>query len=94
MDRRPSNGGSNNAYYAKGQLSALIADPDVAFDIVPVDMVANAILAVMAKHAGKSGLEIYHMASSVANPIFMGELFEMFYQYFKAHPYVDMRANQ
>ncbi|GLJ25412.1 hypothetical protein SUGI_0486470 [Cryptomeria japonica] len=80
------------AYYAKGQLSALIADPNVAFDIVPVDMVANAILAVMAKHAGKSGLEVYQMASSAANPIFMGELFGMFHQYFRAHPYVDVRG--
>ncbi|GLJ25415.1 hypothetical protein SUGI_0486530 [Cryptomeria japonica] len=80
------------AYYAKGQLSALICDPNVTLDIVPVDMVANAILAVMAKHAGKSGLEVYQMASSVANPIFTGELFGMFHQYFKAHPYVDVRG--
>ncbi|KAH9310667.1 hypothetical protein KI387_025702 [Taxus chinensis] len=80
------------AYYGKGQLSALMGDPNLALDIVPADMVANAILATMAKHVGKAGMKVYQMASSVANPIVLRDLFGMFHQYFKAHPYVDARG--
>ena len=46
----------------------------------------------MAKHAGKSGLEVYQMASSIANPIFIRELLGMFHKYFKVHPCVDTRG--
>ena len=64
----------------------------MTLDIVPVDMVANSIFAVMAKHADKFGLEVYQMASSVANPVFTGELFGMFHRYFKVHPCVGTRV--
>ena len=46
----------------------------------------------MAKHAGKSGLEVYQMASSIANLVFIVELRRMFHKYFKVHPCVDTRG--
>eukprot|EP01018_Ginkgo_biloba_P021071 Gb_18690 [translate_table: standard] len=75
--------------YGKGQLTGFLADPNAVIDVVPVDMVVNATLAAMAKHAGAtSGLDVYHVASSVVNPLEFGHLFELFFEHFKSFPYV------
>eukprot|EP00253_Pinus_taeda_P004114 PITA_04114 len=75
--------------YGKGQLSCLLADSDTLLDLVPVDMVVNATLAAMAKHAGKPGLKVYQVASSVANPIRVGKVINIIFEHFKCNPYID-----
>ncbi|KAK6116787.1 hypothetical protein DH2020_049520 [Rehmannia glutinosa] len=64
--------------YGKGQLPAYLADPDVVADIVPVDMVANTIIAAIAKHGtvNTPQLNIYHVATSSVNPLRLSDSFE------------------
>lgn len=52
-------------------------------------MVVNATLAAMAKHAGKPGVRVYHVASSVGNPLRLGEVFKIVFEHFKCNPYID-----
>nr|DAD48443.1 TPA_asm: hypothetical protein HUJ06_018380 [Nelumbo nucifera] len=76
------------SYYGKGRLTSFLVDPKAVIDLVPADMVVNATIAAMAKHgaAQKPGLEIYHVASSVVNPILLGDLFRFFYEHFHSFP--------
>ncbi|MCO5556725.1 hypothetical protein L7F22_010277 [Adiantum nelumboides] len=53
------------------------------------DMVANAMLAAMARHANKSALEVYQVASSVVNPLVFFELARMSREHFREHPFMD-----
>ena len=54
-----------------------------------MDMVANAMLAAMAKHACRPGLEVYQVASSTLNP-FLGSNFKQFIQeHFEELPFLD-----
>lgn len=80
-------------HYGKGQLSCFLADPDTVVDLIPVDMVVNATLAAIAKHAGNCGLKVYHVASSVVNPLTMGEFFKIIFEHFKCNPYIDGKGN-
>lgn len=80
-------------HYGKGQLSCFLADPDTVLDVIPADMVANATLAAMAKHAGKRGVKVYHVASSVANPLTIREFFKIICEHFKCNPYIDRKGN-
>ncbi|KAF3972479.1 hypothetical protein CMV_004028 [Castanea mollissima] len=54
-----------------GQLTGFIGDSKTIIDMVPVDMVVNASIAAIAKHgiAAKPGLNVYHVGSSIVNPI-------------------------
>eukprot|EP00250_Pteridium_aquilinum_P028391 c37079_g1_i1 orf=2-232(+) len=68
--------------YGKGQLPGFLANPTSVLDVVPVDMVANAMLAAMARHARIPGLHIYHVASSVVNPLVFAKLAKMSEEHF------------
>eukprot|EP00253_Pinus_taeda_P003808 PITA_03808 len=80
-------------HYGKGQLSRFLADPDTVLDLIPVDMVVNATIAAMAKHAGNCGLKVYHVASSVVNPLTVRECFKIIFEHFKCNPYIDGKGN-
>ncbi|XP_051126509.1 fatty acyl-CoA reductase 2, chloroplastic-like [Andrographis paniculata] len=77
--------------YGKGQLPAFLADPQVAMDIIPLDIVANAIIAAMAKHGAinKPQLNVYHVSSSALNPVTYSDFFEYLYEHFSATPLVE-----
>ncbi|KAL0432839.1 UNVERIFIED_CONTAM: Fatty acyl-CoA reductase 2 [Sesamum latifolium] len=74
--------------YGKGLLPAYLADPNVHMDIVPVDLVANTIIAAIAKHgiAKKPELNVYHAATNFVNPLQYSEFFDYIYEYFNANP--------
>ncbi|KAG8095988.1 hypothetical protein GUJ93_ZPchr0013g37008 [Zizania palustris] len=79
-------------YYGKGQLSGFLADPEGVLDVVPADMVVNATLAAMAKHArsaAAAGMHVYHVASSTVNPLVFGDLSRFLFQHFTSAPYSD-----
>lgn len=61
---------------------------------VPADMVVNATLAAMAKHGreGKAGMNIYHVASSVINPLVFQDLAQLLHQHFTFCPHIDSRG--
>ncbi|XP_042515249.1 fatty acyl-CoA reductase 2, chloroplastic-like [Macadamia integrifolia] len=77
--------------YGKGQLTGFLADPKGVLDVVPADMVVNATLAAMAKHgaSGKPDMNIYHVASSVVNPLLFEDLARFSYEHFSSSPYMD-----
>lgn len=57
-------------------------------------MVVNATIAAMAKHgeAGKPGINIYQIASSVVNPLVFQELAGLLFEHFSSSPYMDSRG--
>ncbi|XP_074267499.1 alcohol-forming fatty acyl-CoA reductase-like [Silene latifolia] len=75
--------------YGKGRLKCMPGDPSSIVDVIPADMVVNAILVAAMAHANDKGnLTIYHVGSSVKNPINFNSVHEAIFQYFKHHPYV------
>ncbi|AEE79553.1 putative protein [Arabidopsis thaliana] len=69
--------------YAKGQISDFWADPQSLMDIIPVDMVANAAIAAMAKHGcGVPEFKVYNLTSSShVNPMRAGKLIDLSHQH-------------
>ncbi|KAM0832940.1 hypothetical protein ACQ4PT_064579 [Festuca glaucescens] len=54
--------------YAKQTLSCFLVDLDLIMDVIPVDMVVNAMMVSMAAHPEEQSQIIYHVTSSVCNP--------------------------
>ena len=77
----------------KGRLRALPLDANVALDLIPVDMVVNALLAAIPTALEKGGLEVYQVATGNTNPVTLGELHELVYGYFRKNPMVDKLGN-
>ncbi len=56
--------------YGKGKLKEFPGAPGIAIDLIPVDFVANAMIATLPVGRGwRSGLCVYHCASSERNPL-------------------------
>lgn len=57
-------------------------------------MVVNATLAAIAKHGRgrKAGMHVYHISSSVTNPLVFGELSTLVFNHFTSSPYMDNRG--
>ncbi|XP_023543550.1 fatty acyl-CoA reductase 2 [Cucurbita pepo subsp. pepo] len=78
-------------YYGKGQLTGFLVDPNGVIDVVPADVVVNATLAAMARHGGapRPSMNIYHVASSVANPLVFNRLAALIHQHYSSSPCLD-----
>jgi hypothetical protein len=64
--------------YARGRTSFFPARPEGIIDIIPADLVANAILLAGAQAlAGPAGHRIYQCCSGSGNPILVGELIRL-----------------
>ncbi|KAK9153354.1 hypothetical protein Sjap_000834 [Stephania japonica] len=82
-------------YYGKGQLTGFLVDPKGVLDVVPADMVVNAMLAAMAKHGATEnhpGMNVYQIASSVVNPLIFQDLAKHVFEHFSSSPYLDSRG--
>ncbi|XP_038883521.1 fatty acyl-CoA reductase 2, chloroplastic-like [Benincasa hispida] len=79
-------------YYGKGQLTGFFVDPNGVIDVVPADMVVNATLAAMARHgrAPRPSMNIYHVASSVVNPLVFHHLATLLHQHYDSSPCLDV----
>ncbi|OAE19280.1 hypothetical protein AXG93_909s1100 [Marchantia polymorpha subsp. ruderalis] len=75
-------------HYGKGDLTGFRVDPDVTLDIIPADIVANVILAAMAKHGGYEQMYpfVYQVASSASNPLTMRQIADTAYEHFSEFP--------
>ncbi|MBB28231.1 MAG: hypothetical protein CME25_04935 [Gemmatimonadetes bacterium] len=80
-------------HYSKGRLPDFPIDPKIVLDVVPVDIVANAILAVLPKIRDNKEIAVYHIASGSQNPILAGELVHLVHRYFKDNPMRDRSGN-
>ncbi|KAK9288642.1 hypothetical protein L1049_017102 [Liquidambar formosana] len=82
--------------YGKGHLPGFPGNPAAVLDIIPLDMVVNAMIAAMAKHgiAGKPDMNVYHVASSIANPLMLQDFFKFQYEYFRSSPLMDSKGKR
>ncbi|KAK3227145.1 hypothetical protein Dsin_007007 [Dipteronia sinensis] len=81
-------------YYGKGQLTGFLADPNGILDVVPADMVVNATLAAIARHGmlQKPDINVYHIASSVVNPLIFQDLARLISEHYNSSPYFDSKG--
>ena len=77
------------AAIGKGRLRSLPLDPEVTLDLVPVDMVVNAMLAGLPRLARDGGLSVYQVATGARNPAKMRHLHDLIVRYFQANPMFD-----
>jgi len=75
--------------YARGLLREFPGVPEGVVDVIPVDMVVAAIIAVAALGPDPAGPSVYHVASSVRNPLRYGELVDLVRSWFTEHPLYD-----
>ncbi|CAI9105580.1 OLC1v1004528C1 [Oldenlandia corymbosa var. corymbosa] len=79
--------------YAQGKLSFLLGDPNTITDLIPGDMVVNAMVAAIVTHMNKSNEEeeiiIYQVGSSASNPISYSSIQDFGQRYFMKHPWID-----
>nr|GMD67291.1 alcohol-forming fatty acyl-CoA reductase-like [Ipomoea batatas] len=75
--------------YAKGRLTCFLGDPKTITDLLPADMVVNAMIVSMVAHADQRGTQsIYHVGSSVSNPVEFSWLQDYALHYFTKHPWI------
>ncbi|KAK4284226.1 hypothetical protein QN277_001085 [Acacia crassicarpa] len=72
--------------YGKGKLSCFLADLDTIFDAIPAGMVVNAMLVAMVAHANEADGIIYHVGSSMRNPVRYSNLRDYSFRYFTSKP--------
>jgi len=73
--------------YGRGELPEFPAAPDLTVDIVPVDHVVAAIVAVLAHPPDAGAPEWYHVSSSARNGLRFQMLYETVRGYFEEHPF-------
>ncbi len=78
--------------YARGLLREFPGVPEGIIDVIPVDLVVAAILAVAAHGPEAGGPSVYHVASGVRNPFPYGHLVELVEDWFSRHPLYDDRG--
>ncbi|XP_024985999.1 alcohol-forming fatty acyl-CoA reductase-like [Cynara cardunculus var. scolymus] len=76
--------------YGKGRLTCFLGDPEAIYDVIPADMVVNAMIATITAHANQTFSEtIYHVGSSVSNPLKFTTIQRCGYLYFTEHPWIE-----
>jgi len=75
--------------YARGLLREFPGIQEGVVDVIPVDLVVAAILAVAAAGPGAGTKSVYHVASSVKNPLLYGQLQGLIQAWFTTHPVYD-----
>jgi alcohol-forming fatty acyl-CoA reductase len=78
--------------YARGLLREFPGVPEGIVDVIPVDLVVAAILAVAARGPEVGRPKVYHVASGVRNPLRYGRLVELSTGFFQRHPLYDERG--
>lgn len=72
--------------YGRGELPEFPGSPDSVLDIVPCDLVVNAIIAVCATRPAVGRPEFYHVSSGARNPLTIAEIYQLIRHYFTEHP--------
>ncbi|KAI8524309.1 hypothetical protein RHMOL_Rhmol13G0140500 [Rhododendron molle] len=80
--------------YAKGKLKCFLGDPESIIDVIPADMVVNAMMVAMAANANQpcypddDQIAIYQVGSSVSNPIRFTCIQDYGLRYFTSNPWI------
>ncbi|WP_444947815.1 HAD-IB family hydrolase [Micromonospora ureilytica] len=72
--------------YGRGTLPDFPGLPDAVVDIVPIDLVTNALLAVAAVEPEPGTPVYYHVGTGARNPLTQRQLDENIRNYFRRHP--------
>ncbi|KAG8046963.1 hypothetical protein GUJ93_ZPchr0008g14139 [Zizania palustris] len=72
--------------YAKQALSFFLVDLERIMDVIPGDMVVNAMMVAMAAHSEERAQTIYHVTSSLRNPAPYAILSDTVHRYLFANP--------
>lgn len=81
--------------YGKGKLQCFLGDPAAIIDVIPADMVVNAIIASMVANANRAAanydgdVSIYQVSSSMRNPMIYSELQGFGFRYFTSKPCIS-----
>ncbi len=78
--------------YARGLLAEFPGVPEGIIDVIPVDLVVAAILAVAARGPEPGRPRVYHVASGVRNPLRYGRLVDLSTGFFQRNPLYDERG--
>ncbi|MDA0711646.1 MAG: SDR family oxidoreductase, partial [bacterium] len=80
------------AHYGKGRLVDFPAQPDVIFDVIPVDVIVNVILGVLPTVKAEPDVKVYHVCTGDRNPMVLGEMVRLVYEYFLKTPMLDRKG--
>jgi fatty acyl-CoA reductase len=75
--------------YARGLLAEFPGVPEGIIDVIPVDLVVAALLAIAARGPEPGRPKVYHVASGVRNPLHYGRLVENSTGFFQRNPLYD-----
>ncbi|KAJ4724785.1 Fatty acyl-CoA reductase [Melia azedarach] len=77
--------------YGKGRLTCFLGDVKGVVDLIPADMVVNAIIVAMVAHANQpsSDISIYQVGSSLRNPVRYTNLQDYGFRYFSKKPWIN-----
>jgi alcohol-forming fatty acyl-CoA reductase len=78
--------------YARGLLEQFPGIPEGVIDVIPVDLVTAAIIAVVAAGPDPAGPSVYHVASGVRNPLRYGDLQDLVQSWFTENPLYDSKG--
>ena len=78
--------------FAKGELDTFPGYPEGVIDVIPVDMVAAAIIAVAARGPAPEP-EVFQVASGAVNPLRFNVLTETTLRWFEDHPVYDAKGH-
>lgn len=75
--------------YARGVLKEFPGLPEGVVDVIPVDLVVGALIAIAAAGPAPEGPSVYQVASGSRNPLRYRRLVDMVRSYFLEHPLYD-----
>ncbi|CAI0553366.1 unnamed protein product, partial [Linum tenue] len=81
--------------YAKGRLKCLAHKPEVVLNLIPADIVVNAIIGAVGMAFAEQHLGlIYHLSSSMKNPIKVSDIHDFMFTFFTKHPWRDRHGKE
>ncbi|MBA0684009.1 hypothetical protein Goari_025625 [Gossypium aridum] len=83
--------------YGKGKLTCFPGNLNSALDVIPVDMVVNAMVVAMEVHYAQhqySCETIYHVGTSSKNPLKFSDLRNVVHYYFTKNPWIDTNGQK
>src|SRR5207253_827419 len=75
--------------YGRGLLTEFPGIPEGIIDVVPVDLVVAALIAVAARGPNAAGPDVFHAATGAVNPLRYGRLHDLTHEWFVEHPLYD-----
>ncbi|KAH9723822.1 putative fatty acyl-CoA reductase 4 [Citrus sinensis] len=76
------------------KIDCLPVNSQIIFDLIPADVVVNSMIIAMVANANNpSSQMIYHVGSSLRNPIHFFQIHEFAFHYLTKNPYIDKYGN-